>query len=138
MENKFESTVRHIPYSQQAVYDRLSDLSNIEAMKEQMPADKAQSVTSDKDSVTVSAAPVGNITLRIAERQEPKCIKMEAEQSPLPFTLWIQIVAEGEDACKIKLTIKAELNPFISSIVSKPLQDAVEHMAETIAAATYE
>ena len=138
MDNKFESTVRHIPYSQQAVYNRLSDLSNVEKMKDQMPADKAQSVAADKDSVTVSAAPVGNITLRITEREEPKCIKMAAEHSPVPFVLWIQMVAEGEDACKIKLTIKAEVNPLISSIIAKPLQDAVERMAETIAAAKYE
>ena len=36
----FESTVRQIPYPQQSVYDMLSDLSNIDKVKDRIPEEK--------------------------------------------------------------------------------------------------
>ena len=38
--NQFESQVVNIPYSQQRVYNMLSDLSHIESVKDRMPQDK--------------------------------------------------------------------------------------------------
>lgn len=134
MESKFESAVKLIPCSRQSVYERLSDLSNIEKVKDRLPEDKAKDLSFDRDSVTVSVAPVGSITLKIIERDEPKCIKFTTEQSPLPFNLWIQLLPVTDASCKMKLTIKAELNPFIRGMVSGPLQDGLEKIADTLAA----
>ena len=138
MEYKFESAVKEIAYSQQAVYDRLSDLSNVEHIRGLLPEDKVSELCYDSDSVSASVAPVGNVTLRIIEREEPKCVKFAAERSPLPFNMWIQIVPVGDVSCKIKLTIKAELNPFIKGMVSRPLQEGLDKVAEALAAAKYE
>lgn len=136
--SKFESSVRHIQYSQQAVYNMLSDLSNIERISDRIPKDKLDGFSFDHDSITMKAAPVGEIQMRIIEREEPKCIKFETEQSPVPFNLWIQIVAVDEAACKIKVTVKADLNPFIKAMVSKPLQEALEKIADTLEIIRYE
>ena len=136
--SKFESSVRHIQYSQQAVYNMLSDLGNIERISDRIPKDKLEGFRFDHDSIAIKAAPVGEITLRVIEREEPKCIKFETEQSPVPFNLWIQIVAVDETTCKIKLTVKADLNPFIKGMVSKPLQEALEKIADTLEIIRYE
>ena len=89
--SKYESGVKQIPYTQAAVYATLSDLSNIEKVKNRIPADKVQNLTFDRDTVSVSVPPVGDVTLRIIERDEPKCIKFEAQNSPVPLTMWVQI-----------------------------------------------
>ncbi len=136
--SKFESSVRHIQYSQQAVYNMLSDLGNIERVSDRIPKDKLEGFSFDHDSIAMKAAPVGEIKLRIIEREEPKCIKFETEQSPVPFNLWIQIVAVDEATCKMKVTIKADLNPFIKGMVSKPLQEALEKIADTLEIIRYE
>ncbi len=136
--SKFESSVRHIQYSQQAVYNMLSDLGYIERVSDRIPKDKLEGFSFDHDSIAMKAAPVGEIKLRIIEREEPKCIKFETEQSPVPFNLWIQIVAVDEATCKIKVTIKADLNPFIKGMVSKPLQEALEKIADTLEIIRYE
>lgn len=138
MECKFESGVKEIAYSQQAVYDRLSDLSNIEHIREQLPEGKVEELRFDSDSVSASVSPIGNVTLRIIEREEPKCVKFATEQSPLPFNMWIQIVPIGDASCKIKLTIKAELNPFIKGMVARPLQEGLDRVADALASAKYE
>ena len=89
---QFESSIKQIPYAQQKVYDMLSDLSNIDRVKDKIPEDKLNDLTFDSDSISINASPVGNITMRIIEREEPKCIKFESENSPMPFNFWIQIL----------------------------------------------
>ena len=135
--SKFESSIKHIPYRQQAVYDKLSDLSNLEKVRDKIPADKIKDLSFDSDSLTISA-PMGSVSMRIIEREEPKCIKFATETSPISATLWIQVVPEGDAACKMKLTIKADINPFIKGMVSKPLQEGLEKIADVLAMIPYE
>lgn len=81
---------------------------------------------------------MGAVKLNIIEREEPSCIKFETEKSPLPFNLWIQILPVDEASSKIKLTIKAELNPFIKGMVSKPLQEGIEKIADALQMIKYD
>ena len=114
---KFESTVKVIPYSQERVYEKLSDLSNLEALKDRLPEDKVKDISFDSDTLSFSVAPVGQLTLKIVEREPSKCIKFETTNSPLPFNLWIQLVATTDEECKLKATIGMELNPFMKAMV---------------------
>lgn len=134
----FESSIRQIPYKQEAVFNMLSDLSNIERVKDKLPEDKLEQMTFDSDSISMSVNPVGQIKLRIVEREAPKCIKFETAESPVPFNLWIQVVPNGDNACKMKLTIKAELNPFIKGMVKKPLMEGLEKIADLLQVIKYE
>ena len=134
----FESSIRQIPYKQEAVFNILSDLSNIERIKDKLPKDKLEQMTFDSDSISVSVNPVGQIKLCIVERKAPKCIKFETADSPVPFNLWIQVVPNGDNASKMKLTIKAELNPFIKGMVKKPLMEGLEKIADLLQVIKYE
>ncbi|MBQ3789288.1 MAG: SRPBCC family protein [Bacteroidales bacterium] len=135
---KFESSVKHVPYTQQAVYNNISDLRNLEKVRDRVPEDKINSFSFDEDTVSVNVPPVGDLKLRICEREEPKCVKFETVQSPVPFNLWIQVLPVDETSCKMKVTVKAELNPFIKGMVSGPLQDGVEKIADALAQVKYE
>jgi len=135
--NQFESQVVSIPYSQQRVYDMLSDLSHLENVKNRIPKDKVGELKFDRDTVSVNVAPVGEIAFKVVEREEPKCVKLEATTSPIPLTLWIQMLPTAEEASKMKLTLRTELNPFIKGMVQKPLQEGLEKMAEMLASISY-
>ena len=136
-ESKFESSVKQIPYPQQAVYDNISDLRNLEKVRDRVPADKVNDFSFDEDTVSLSVAPVGELKLRICDREAPKCVKFETVQSPVPFNIWIQVLPVGETASKMKVTVKAELNPFIKNMVEKPLQEGVEKIADALAMVPY-
>ena len=56
----------------------------------------------------------------------------------MPFNLWIQVVPNGDNASKMKLTIKAELNPFIKGMVKKPLMEGLEKIADLLQVIKYE
>ena len=134
---KFESTVKVIPYSQERVYEKLSDLSNLEALKDRLPEDKVKDISFDSDTLSFSVAPVGQLTLKIVEREPSKCIKFETTNSPLPFNLWIQLVSTTDEECKLKATIVMELNPFMKAMVQKPLQEGLEKMVDMLAMIQY-
>lgn len=130
----FESSVKVIPYSQERVYAKLSDLSNLESVKDRLPEDKVQDLSFDSDTLSFNVSPVGQITLQIVERDR---IKLATTNSPLPFNMWIQLVETAEEECKIKLTIGMDINPFMKAMVQKPLQDGLEKMVEMLSMIQY-
>jgi hypothetical protein len=134
---KFESSIKQVPYSQEAVYRNISDLRNLERVRDRVPEDKLKDFSFDEDSVSVSVDPVGQITLRIIEREEPKCVKFETTQSPMPFNLWIQVLPVTAESSKMKVTVKADIPFMLKGMVSGPLQDGVEKIADALAMIPY-
>lgn len=135
--SKYESGVKQIPHPQDVVYATLSDLSNIERVKDRVPADKIQDLTFDRDTVSVSVPPMGAIKLRIVERDEPKCIKFETENSPVPFNLWVQLLPVTEATCKMRVTVKADIPMFLKPMIGSKLQDGVDKIADALAMLPY-
>ena len=134
---RFESSVKQIPYPQQAVYDMLSNLENISKVMDRVPADQIKDISFDRDHVSMSVDPVGAIKLAVCEREEPKCIKFQTEKSPVPFYVWIQMLPVTDTTSKMRITAEADLNPFIKTLVQKPLQDGVEQIADGLAQIQY-
>ena len=139
---QFESNVRHVPYSQERVYNKLSDLNNLEGVRERLDMvkdkldGKLEDMSFDRDSITLKVQGI-SLTLRIIEREPLKCIKFEGDKSPIPLNLWIQILPVTQEEAKMKVTIRAEVNMFMKAMVSKPLQEGVEKLADMLAMLPY-
>ncbi len=134
---KFESSIRQIDFPQAKVYAKLSNLENVEAMRDKLPEDKVKDLKFDRDSLTLTT-PMGAVKLEIVEREEPKCIKFAASESPLPFNFWIQLLPVTDSSCKMKLTIKAELNMLLLGMVKGPLKEALEKIADVLQMIDYD
>src|SRR5574344_1919842 len=98
MSQQYESHVKIIPYSQECVYGKISDMNNLgvlrdklndpdnaERLRQQMTEEqlsqakeRLKDMKFDRDSVSTNVPPIGNISLRIINREEPKCVKLEA------------------------------------------------------------
>ena len=147
---KFESSVKQIPHSQRSVYAMLSDLSNIQRLKDHLPEeatdndemnkvkDKLKNLSLDQDSLSINVDPIGQVSMRIIERDEPKMIKLESEKSPFAFKFWIQVLPVTEASSKMKLTIDADIPFFAKSMVAKPLQEGIEKIADALAMIPFE
>ena len=136
--SRFESSVKQVPYRQQSVFDMLSDLSNAERVKHLVNDDQLQNMSFDNDHISVNVPPIGKIALRIVEREDPKCVKYQSVDSPLPFNLGVQMLPFTDTTSKLKVTIDAELNFLMKGIVSKPLQEGLEKLAEALSRIRYE
>lgn len=158
---KYESGIKMIPFPLEVVYAKQSDLNNLGVVKERVSSpefqaaiqgasdgnvsqeqiNKAseylQTLTYDQDTVSVNVPPVGQVTLKIVDREFNKTIKFETVNSPLPFNLWIQLLPVSTGGCKMKLTIKAELNFFIRKMVEGKLKEGLDKIADMLAMVPY-
>ena len=151
---KFESQIKQVPYSQSAVYAKISDLSNLAVIKEriddpniqaQIPADKIDEVRNavsqmefTTDTLSGPIGPIGNVAVEIVEREPEKCVKFASTSSPVSFKLWIQVLPTSQISSKIKVTIDADLNFFMKQVLAKPLQQGVDKFADMLAMIPYE
>lgn len=155
---KFESSIKQVPFSQAAVYGKISDLSNLTAIKErlndstyedklkgQIPEDKwndAKKYLEDleftTDSLRINAGPIGSIAVSIDSREPDKCVKYVSTNSPVGFKLWIQVLPTSDASSKMKVTIDADLNFFMKQMLEKPLKEGVEKFADMLAMIPYE
>ena len=91
----------------------------------------AEQMSFETDALHINS-PMGTITLRIVERDEPKCIKFASEGSPVQLYLWIQLLPHGTYESKMKVTVGAEVNFFMKGMVAKPLQQAADGLASML------
>lgn len=134
--SKYESSVRQVPYTQEQVYDKLSDLSHLEPVlthvtqtlqeKENVSVEDI-ALTPDSISFKVKGIP---LTLQIVEREPCKCIKFGSVDAPVSMEMWIQILPVGETDAKYRVTVKADIPFYLKPMVSKPLQEGVDKLAE--------
>ena len=159
---KYESDVKQIAATVEQVYQKLSNLENLrpilenaqdnEALKARIEAagqdsshlEKLKDVRLTADSIAIPAPMVGEIALRIIEREENKTVKFETEQSPIQANMWIQVLpisevttAEGQQGTKMRLTLKADLNPMVKMMVGSKLQDGINKFADMLAMLNY-
>ena len=156
---KYESEIKYLNFEQTLVYEKLSDLRNLDNLRQKIadPAaadllksnlppeikpeqiDKfreyAEKMELGADYIKI-ASPMGEVTLRLVEQEAPKCLKFAGEGAPLPLTMWIQLLSTAE-GCKMKLTIGAEVNMFMKAMVNKPLQKAANGLADMLARLPY-
>jgi len=135
---EFISDIKTIPCDNRTIYKTLADLNNLEKVKNRIPSDTIKDFTFDCDTCSFSIQPVGKIRFSVVDREPSKTIKLAADQSPVQVTMWIQLKETGERETKMKLTIKADLNPFLKPMLSKPLQEGINQIADILAKIPYE
>lgn len=150
---KYESKIKAVAASQSTVYARISDLSYLAAIKEninnpivqeKIPAEHLDAVKKNlenmectRDTLSAPVGPVGNLAVKIVEREPEKCVKYVSTSSPVSFTLWIQVLPTSDTTSKIKVTLDADINFFMKQVLGKHLQKSVDQLAEVISTITF-
>ena len=157
---KYESQVKQIPSPIEAVYAKLSNLENLrpivenaqnnEQLKQQIEAagqdpsylNMLKNVTLTPDSMSLDTGMMGVVALNIIEREDPAInegkgtIKFETQQSPIEANMWIQLLP-GEVGTRMKLTLKADLNPMIKMMIGNKLESGIDKFADMLAMIPY-
>ena len=133
-EQKYESKITSSASSAQDIYRVMSNLTNIEKVKNLIPQDKVKEVIAEEDNVRFKIDGIGQrIGIRIEDRIENDTIKYGLDNIPMEGHCWIQLkeVAPGDP--RIKLTIKADMPAMIKMMVGSKLQQGLDQAAEMLA-----
>lgn len=133
----YVSEVKTIYASSEAIFNKLSDLSNLEKVKDRIPQDKIQDLQFDRDTCSFSISPVGKVEISIIEREEFKTIKFGSTQSPMAFNLWIQLVEVSNTDTRMRVTLKADIPFLLKPMVGSKLKDGINRIADALAMLPY-
>ena len=147
---KYESSVKQVNAPVERVYSVISDLErlrpviemaqNNEMIKEKLreagqdPAqlEKLKDMNLTSDRVSFPAPMVGEVAVAIIEREENKCVKFETEKSPVDANLWIQVLPVTDTTSKMRVTLKADLNPMMKMILGSKLEKGIDQFADML------
>ncbi|MBQ7382576.1 MAG: SRPBCC family protein [Paludibacteraceae bacterium] len=137
-ETKYESKISSAPCSAQQIYRVLSNLQNLERVRDMIPKDKIQEMEIEPDRVRMKVDGLAQkITIAIVDRIENDTVKFGAEGIPMDANFWIQLKELAPNDTRIKLTIKADIPMMFKMMIGKKLQDGLDQAADMLAQFPY-
>ena len=80
---------------------------------------------------------MGEVGVKIVEREEYKCIKFASDKSPVEFNIWIQLVEKAPYDTKAKITFKADLPFMIKMFIKDKLANGLDQVADLLTKIQY-
>lgn len=155
MSTRVVSQIQKIDSAIGDVYAFLSDFTKIGRMIEMarqmgiqggqiegrsMPeiADKIEDVRTTQDSCSFTVKGLGEMGVKIAEKEEPKLIKLEGDgRVPFDFEVWIQLLENGPYDTRLRITLEADLNMMFKMLLKGKLEKGINQLAEGLTKIPY-
>ena len=137
-ESTYESKITSAPCSAAQIYRVLSNLENLERVREFIPQDKVQEMDISADRVRIKVDGLAQkITIAIVDRIENDTVKFGAEGIPMNANFWIQLKEVSPTDTRIKLTVKADIPFMFKMMVDKKLKEGLDQAADMLAQFPY-
>ena len=137
-ESKYESKITSAACSAAQVYRVLSNMENLNRVKDLIPKDKIQEIEIEPDRVRLKVDGLAQkITIAIVDRIENDTIKFGAEGIPMQANFWIQMKEVSPVDTRLKLTVKADIPFMFKMMIEKKLQTGLDQAAEMLAQFPY-
>jgi len=137
-ETKYESQVCSIPNCAANVYKVLSNLENLNRVKDLIPQDKVQELEVSSDYIRIKVDGLGQkLTIVIVDKVENETIKFGLEGVPMEANFWIQLKELAPLDTRIKLTVKADIPFMFKMMLDKKMQQGLDQAAQMLAQFPY-
>ena len=70
------------------------------------------------------------VTLVMAERVEPKHVKITGEGVPMDFAFWVQLHKVSDTDTRLRLVLHTELNMMMKMLIGSKLQGTLDQIAD--------
>lgn len=129
-----------IAYPAATVYAKLSNLEGLGEMLRNVPADKVPADKMDMlrqvkvtaDTISFPAGPVGDITLKVIEKDEPHLVRLEGVGTPVPIALALHIIPLTPDTCETYVEIDVQIPAMLKPMVNGPLQQMADQFGNML------
>lgn len=127
---KIESRIGKIEAKEEKIFQFLSDFNNFGDL---IPQDKVKNWQASESNCRFTIDGIGDVGLKIIEKEPFNLIKFSGDGlANVDFNLWIQLKQMEENDTRIKITMKAALNPMLSMVAKKPLQEFVNILVDRL------
>jgi len=124
--SSYESRIGKISSGSREVFSFITDMRNLESF---LPADVIDNWEASADECSFEVSPVGESKVRIVRKDPYETVKYTGYGlNNTEFFLWIQLKEMTEKDTRVKITIKADLNPGLKMIASKPINQFLEKL----------
>lgn len=117
--------------SAESVFDKLSNLENLQGLLDKVPADRVpedkrqmfENIKITHDTIEVPGGPMGNLVFRVTERKAPSTIRLKGEGIPIEMALVLNVNPLTETTSSanvdIDINIPAMLKPMVGGQIQK-------------------
>ncbi len=143
------SDIKKINAPAEQIFDFLSDFERIAALFEttsdRIPdaekekiAEHVENFSADKDSCHFTIKKFGRTGLDIIDREPHKTIKYQSDaSSPVPVTLWVQLIEVAPSDTRMRLTMHAEVSMMMKMMLKNKLDKGVNQLADALTMIPY-
>lgn len=129
----YTSKIVRIRRSAEQIYGLFSDFTQFSAM---IPKDKLEDFEATESECSFTAKPLGRTGIAIVAKEPNSYVKYGPNgNKPFDFFFWVQMKEVAPYDTRIKLTLRAELNFMMKTMIGKKLQKGLDQFAEQLAAA---
>lgn len=129
-EQKYESKIESIPAPAAQVYPVLSNLNNLDRVKDMLPSDKVSELEISEDVIKMKVDGLGQkVAIRIVDKIENDTIKFGFDNVPMDVNFWIQLKEVSPTDTRVKLTVKADIPMFFRMMLEKKIQKGLDDAA---------
>lgn len=119
------------------VFNKISDIGAYQARLDALPEEiraKLGDVKFTDEAIVITAAPVGEIRFKVVEKKAPDVVRLEAEQSPVPFGIAIHTNAVDDNTTRVSSELEVDIPAMLRPMVGSKLQEAADKFSELMTA----
>lgn len=143
------SDIKKIAAPSERIFNFLSDFEKVAALfegaSERIPYTEKQKInehvqnfSATQDNCKFTIKNFGTTGLSIIDKTPHKTIKYQADSSsPVPLTLWIQLIEVSPEDTRMRLTLHTELSMMMKMMVKNKLDKGVNQLAEALTQIPY-
>lgn len=124
------------------VFDKLSNLENLQGMLDKVPADRIpedkrqmfENIRITPDTIEVPGGPMGNLVFRVTERIAPSLIKLKGEGIPIEMALILHLTPISDSSSSAKVDVDINLPAMLKPMVGGQIQKIANQFGEVLGA----
>ncbi len=125
----FESRAVTLNVPCNEVFSFLEDFRNLETI---MP-EQIENWTASESACSFSIRGLAALSMRIDSKSSGRNIHIVSDgKNPISYSMDYFFIKKSEQTCAVTVVLDADLNPFLKSIASRPLQNFVEMIADKL------
>lgn len=112
------------------IAEKFSNLKNFQSVIDNLPAeqrDKLKGLELEEDAISFDVNMVGRVKFRMQELS-PERIMMQSEGTPMPFSLSLDMKANGENSTDITPVADLEIPFMLKGMVGPYIQKAMDQI----------